>query len=49
MLIVCRLCERFSLRGSCCGAGPGPLTNAREPETLQPPLASMEVRHLWAS
>ncbi len=43
MLIVCLLCERFSLRRSYRGAGPGPSTNACEPETLQPPLASVEV------
>ncbi len=43
MPIVCRLCECLSLHGSCRGARPGPSTNARKPETLQPLLASVEV------
>jgi hypothetical protein len=29
--------------GWLAGAGPGPLANARKPETLHPPLASVEV------
>ena len=31
------------------GLDPGLSVNARKPETLQPPLASVEVEHPWAS
>jgi hypothetical protein len=31
------------LHQAVAGAGPGPSANAREPETLHAPLASMEV------